>query len=118
MNAITQTKRGTMKRITLAFIFALAGTIALGPEGLARAADRAKEIARDGRFIAYDNGTVVDTETGLMWASKDDGKGLDEKGAMEYCKNYRGGGYSDWRMPSLSTGTHPTHNGLTAHILR
>jgi len=28
----------------------------------------AGEIGRDGRFIAYDNGTVLDTETGLMWA--------------------------------------------------
>ena len=37
-----------MKRIALAFIFALAGTIALGSEGLAWAADQAKEIARDG----------------------------------------------------------------------
>lgn len=29
------------------------------------------EIANDGRFIAYDNGTVLDTGTNLMWAAKD-----------------------------------------------
>lgn len=33
----------------------------------------AGEKAKDGRFIAYDNGTVLDTKTNLMWASKDNG---------------------------------------------
>jgi hypothetical protein len=101
MNADAQTKKRTMKKTALAFIFALAGMIVLCSEGLAQAAEQAKEIARDGRFIAYDNGTVVDTETGLMWASKDDGKGLNEKDAVDYCENYKAGGYTDWRMPSL-----------------
>ncbi len=32
---------------------------------------KAKEIGRDGNFIAYDNGTVLDTKTGLMWAAQD-----------------------------------------------
>ena len=32
----------------------------------AQAAEEAKEIAREGRFIAYDNGTVLDTHTGLL----------------------------------------------------
>ncbi len=27
-----------------------------------------KETDRDGRFIAYDNATVLDTRTNLMWA--------------------------------------------------
>ena len=35
------------------------------------------EVKRDGRFIAYDNGTVRDTQTGLMWAAKDNGKNID-----------------------------------------
>ena len=101
MNADAQTKWKTMKNTVLTFMFALGWMIFLCSEGLAQAADQAKEIARDGRFIAYDNGTVVDTETGLTWASKDDGKGLNEKDAVEYCQNYKGGGYNDWRMPSL-----------------
>lgn len=67
---------------------------------LAQVAKEEKEIAREGRFIAYDNGTVLDTKTGLMWAAKDDGKGLDEQNAMAYFENYRGGGYTDWRMPT------------------
>jgi hypothetical protein len=101
MNDNAQTKRRTMKKIALAFIFALAGTIVLCSAGLAQTADQAKEIAKDGRFIAYDNGTVVDTETGLMWAARDSGKGMDEEDARAFCENYRGGGHTDWRMPSL-----------------
>ena len=59
------------------------------------------EIARDGRFIAYANGTVLDTKTNLMWAAKDDGKGLKENDAKDYITHYRGGGYEDWRMPTV-----------------
>ena len=57
---------------------------------------------RDGRFIAYNNGTVLDTRTGLMWAEKDNGSGIGWQGAKSYCENYRGGGYTDWRMPTYS----------------
>ncbi len=61
----------------------------------------AKEIGRDGRFIGYDNGTVLDTTTNLMWAAKDDGEDIPNwSAAKKYCENYRGGGYTDWRMPT------------------
>ena len=56
------------------------------------------EIARDVRFIAYDNGTVLDTNTNLMWAAKDNGSDINWANAKSYCENYRGGGYTDWRM--------------------
>lgn len=52
------------------------------------------------RFIAHSNETVLDTRTGLMWAAKDNGANIDWKGAKSYCENYRGGGYTDWRMPT------------------
>jgi hypothetical protein len=58
------------------------------------------EIARDGRFIAYDNGTVLDTDTNLMWAAMDNGGNINWANAKRYCENYRGGGYKDWRMPT------------------
>jgi formylglycine-generating enzyme required for sulfatase activity len=58
------------------------------------------EIKRDGRFIAYDNGTVLDTRTKLMWAAKDNVLDINWQNAKSYCENYRGGGYSDWRMPT------------------
>jgi hypothetical protein len=60
----------------------------------------AKETARDGRFIAYDNGTVLDTRMNLMWAAKDNGSDINWANAKSYCENYRGGGYTDWRMPT------------------
>jgi Protein of unknown function (DUF1566) len=60
----------------------------------------AGEKARDGRFIAYNNGTVLDTKTNLMWAAKDNGSDIKWADAKLYCENYRGGGYTDWRMPT------------------
>lgn len=62
--------------------------------------DCSVETARDGRFIAYDNGTVTDTGSGLMWAAKDNGRDINWQGARSFCQNYRGGGYTDWRMPT------------------
>ncbi len=58
-----------------------------------------KEIKRDERFILYDNETVLDTQTNLMWAAKDNGRDIDWYSAQKYCENFRGGGYTDWRMP-------------------
>jgi hypothetical protein len=63
-------------------------------------ADRAT-TAKDSRFTAYDNGTVLDTKTNLMWAVRDNGKIINWAEAKYYCENYRGGGYTDWRMPTL-----------------
>ena len=61
-----------------------------------------KEIGQDGRFTAYDDATVLDTRTNLMWAAKDNdnGSNINWQGAKSYCENYRGGGYTDWRMPT------------------
>jgi len=56
--------------------------------------------ARDSRFTAYDNGTVLDTKTNLMWAVRDNGKIINWAEAKYYCENYRGGDYTDWRMPT------------------
>jgi hypothetical protein len=52
------------------------------------------------RFKIYKNGTVLDTRTNLMWAAKDNGSDINWQDAKSYCENYRGGGYSDWRMPT------------------
>jgi len=81
------------------------------------------EIGRDGRFIAYENETVFDTQTKLMWAAKDNGSNINWQDAKSYCENYRGGGYVDWRMPTLDelaglydesiTNTNPPAVGCT-----
>jgi len=59
-----------------------------------------KEINNDGRFIAYADRTVLDTKTGLMWATEES-ETLSWYEAETYCKNFRGGNYNDWRMPSI-----------------
>jgi hypothetical protein len=35
-----------------------------------------------------------------MWAAKDNGSDINWQDAKNYCKNYRGGGYTNWRMPT------------------
>ena len=60
-----------------------------------------KEIGRVGDFISYDKGTVLDTETGLMWAAKDNGEDVNWRDAKRYCENYVGSGYVDWRLPTV-----------------
>ena len=57
-------------------------------------------IAQDGRFTKYADGTVLDTQTNLMWAAHDNGSNINWYDAKSYCENYRGGGYTDWRMPT------------------
>ena len=52
------------------------------------------------RFSTNSNGTVLDTKTGLMWSGRDNGASINYQGASEYCQEYRGGGFNDWRMPS------------------
>jgi hypothetical protein len=74
----------------------LIGKIQVGKEG----AQKAREIFRDGFYIAYDTGTVLDARTGLMWAARDNGSDINWVNAKSYCENYRAGGYKDWRMPT------------------
>ncbi len=63
------------------------------------AADAPKEIGREEHFIAYDDGTVLDTKTNLMWASKSSETMAWDR-AINYIRNYKGSGYTDWRMPT------------------
>jgi hypothetical protein len=60
-----------------------------------------KEIDSDGPLILYSNKTVLDKRTNLMWAAQDNGTPVNWANAKSYCENYRGGGYTDWRMPTL-----------------
>jgi hypothetical protein len=96
--------------------------MAFGSIVFAQAAEEANEIAREGRFIAYENGTVLDTKTGLLWAAKDDGKGMDEQDAKAYFENYQGGGYTDWRMPTVdeleAIYDHRTQNKRGYHVTK
>ena len=57
-------------------------------------------VVNDSRFIDNGNGPVTDTKTGLMWARRDNGENINWAEAKAYCENYRGGGYTNWRMPT------------------
>ena len=46
-------------------------------------------------------GTYIATRTNLMWANEDNDSGITWLDAKKYCDAYRGGGYKDWRMPTL-----------------
>jgi hypothetical protein len=46
-------------------------------------------------------GYWIDPSTGLMWAGKDNGKDVNWKNAVKYCRALRLAGYSDWRLASL-----------------
>jgi hypothetical protein len=52
------------------------------------------------RFMDFKEGVVSDTKTDLMWAVKDSGSPMNWASAKSYCENYRGGGYTGWRMPT------------------
>jgi hypothetical protein len=46
-------------------------------------------------------GVWIDPSTGLMWAGKDNGKDVNWKNAVKYCRDLRLSGHSDWRLASL-----------------
>ena len=46
-------------------------------------------------------GYWIDSSTGLMWPAKDSGKELTWHQAVNYCRDLRLSGYSDWRLPTL-----------------
>ena len=59
-------------------------------------------VKRDSRYTAYENGTVTDSKTGLMWTQRDNGENLNWRNAKKLCENLRIGGYTDWRMPTVT----------------
>ena len=81
---------------TLGKIFTILAVVILAGVFNANAA----EEARDGRFIAYDDGTVWDSQSNLLWASHDNGSNINWSDAEEYCKMYDGSGYKGWRLPT------------------
>jgi hypothetical protein len=46
--------------------------------------------------------TWTDAHSGLVWAREDNGTDVNHQEATVYCENLRTGGYSDWKLPSLS----------------
>jgi hypothetical protein len=54
------------------------------------------------RFVNNNNGTVTDTQTGLVWADKDNGSDINWYRAKSHCEEYSGGAKSGWRMPTIN----------------
>ncbi len=59
------------------------------------------EHATADRYVNNNDGTVTDTQTGLMWADHDNGLNINWFSAKSYCEGYSGGGKSGWRMPTV-----------------
>jgi len=69
---------------------------------LERLFDDTENITEEnGRYESCDDGTVFDKHTNRMWAATDNGTAINWINAKSYCANYRGGGYSDWRLPTI-----------------
>jgi hypothetical protein len=63
----------------------------------------------------------IDPATGLMWTKKDNGSDLNAQEALNYCRNLRLAGHSDWQLPTidqLATISDPavTGSGWGQHI--
>ena len=59
--------------------------------------------AAEKRFVDNEDGTVTDTQTGLMWAKSSSPGDLSWQDAEAYCRmpaiaDYK---YTDWRMPTI-----------------
>ena len=68
---------------------------------LARPESRPTEMGT-GRYRDNGDGTIIDTQTNLMWADRDNGSDIDWPSAKRYAANYTAGGYRNWRLPSVS----------------
>lgn len=81
----------------------VAGTLARAT--IAVTDDEKKAVERavraGARFANVGAGTIIDTETNLMWAARDNRNGTDWATASQYAAGYRAGGYDDWRVPSV-----------------
>jgi len=50
------------------------------------------------RFLVNEDGTVRDSQTGLIWAGEDNGNDIDWPSAQQYCQS-KG---SAWRLPNVN----------------
>ena len=78
----------------------------------------AEYAAAADRFVNNKDGTVTDTQTGLMWADSDNGSDVNWYTAESYCKGYSGGGKSGWRMPTQDELAQLYGNGAYGSVIK
>ncbi|HAJ26296.1 MAG TPA: hypothetical protein DCG53_03480 [Syntrophus sp. (in: bacteria)] len=76
------------------------------------------EYAAADRFVNNNDGTVTDTQTGLMWANSDNGSNIDWYNAKSYCEGYSGGGKSGWRMPTTDELGQLRNSGAYGSVIK
>jgi uncharacterized protein (TIGR02145 family) len=59
------------------------------------------DIAIAGNFTDNGNGTVTDSNTGLMWQKENDNTDRTWESAITYCEGLSLGSYTDWRLPNI-----------------
>ena len=67
------------------------------PMSVAQTSTEARGQAQETQGRGY----WIDASTKLMWAGKDNGKDVNWHKAMNYCRDLRLGGYSDWRLATI-----------------
>ena len=55
-----------------------------------------------GNFVANGDGTVTDTDTGLMWQQGTETDTYKWEQALSYCETSTLAGYNDWRLPNVN----------------
>lgn len=60
-----------------------------------------KEPKVKSRFIDNGDGTISDSETGLMWQKEGSKEYLNFKDAEKYCKESNIADHKDWRLPTI-----------------
>ncbi len=62
---------------------------------------RGGEKRTSDRWVINGDGTVTDTETGLMWQENQSTARMNWKSGIGYCENSSVAGYRDWRFPTI-----------------
>ena len=57
--------------------------------------------AANAELVVNGDGTVTDTETGLMW-QQDEAGYMNWEESLAYCENLKLAGYDDWRLPNIN----------------
>ena len=58
-------------------------------------------VPASGGYATLNDGSTLDTDTGLAWQTSAPSQPMDWKDALAYCSNLTLGGHDDWRLPNI-----------------